>query len=285
MNYYRRWIGSYKKKTAELSLVEHGVYTLLLDHYYATEKPLAAEASRLSRICGAITPEEQRAVQHVADKFFPVATDGLRHNERADEELGIAQATIEKQRSGGIETAEKRWGKDRSTDAEQERSTKAAAHKSTKKSKPKSTDKSSNGAGVRSTDRARIQPTTNNLQPTAVNHHPTSDNRQGEKPSQVSPAAPSASASPPVSDSNGDEKPERLARSSFASDGEIPWWHSPAGIQRQAIEVDVRLEAGEDYADFKARVLAASGPGPWDLEQPPEVFERIESFRASGGFA
>jgi uncharacterized protein YdaU (DUF1376 family) len=37
MNYYERHLGDYAKDTGHLSLLEHGVYTLLLDRYYATE--------------------------------------------------------------------------------------------------------------------------------------------------------------------------------------------------------------------------------------------------------
>ena len=48
MNYYERHIGDYLKDTAHLSLLEHGVYSRLLDVYYTRESPIpAADAERL----------------------------------------------------------------------------------------------------------------------------------------------------------------------------------------------------------------------------------------------
>lgn len=87
MNFYKRYMGDYGRDTAHLSLAEHGAYALLLDHYYSTESALPAELLALYRLCRAFDKLEQRAVQSVADKFFPVGDDGLRHNERADKEI------------------------------------------------------------------------------------------------------------------------------------------------------------------------------------------------------
>ena len=57
--FYKHWMGDYQRDTGDLSLVEHGAFRLLLDHYYATEKPLPPELARLNRIAKAVTPEEQ----------------------------------------------------------------------------------------------------------------------------------------------------------------------------------------------------------------------------------
>jgi len=40
MNYYKRHIGDYSAATRHLSILEHGVYMLLLDLYYTSEAPL-----------------------------------------------------------------------------------------------------------------------------------------------------------------------------------------------------------------------------------------------------
>ena len=37
MNYYQRHIGDYARDTGHLSLLEHGVYMVLLDYHYASE--------------------------------------------------------------------------------------------------------------------------------------------------------------------------------------------------------------------------------------------------------
>lgn len=87
MNFYKRYLGDYARDTAHLSLTEHGVYTVLLDTYYATNGRLPAEREELYRIARAMTPIERKAVEKVADQFFAVNGDGARHNKRADEEL------------------------------------------------------------------------------------------------------------------------------------------------------------------------------------------------------
>lgn len=102
MNYYRRYMGDYAKKTASLSLAEHGAYSLLLDECYSTERPLPGDHESLFRLCRAMTKVEQEAVRRVADRFFPVGADGQRRNPRADEELAIAQPAITAAKTNGV---------------------------------------------------------------------------------------------------------------------------------------------------------------------------------------
>jgi uncharacterized protein YdaU (DUF1376 family) len=111
MNWYPRYPGDYMRDTAHLSLVQHGVYNVLLDHYYATGGPLPDSANDLIRICRAFTPEEQQAVKIIADQFFPINGDGLRHNKRADNELAKSAEKSQKARA----SIEKRWLYERNT--------------------------------------------------------------------------------------------------------------------------------------------------------------------------
>lgn len=101
MNYYERFMGDYGKKTGRLSLIKHGAYALLLDAYYSEEEPLPADYDELFRICRAMDKGEREAVKVVADKFFPVAIDGMRHNERADEEIAKARKRIQASKENG----------------------------------------------------------------------------------------------------------------------------------------------------------------------------------------
>lgn len=74
MNYYKRHIGDYAKKTGHLSPLEHGVYNLILDSYYDREiGPTATDAIRWAR---ARTDEEKAAVQIVLNEFFKLGEDG-----------------------------------------------------------------------------------------------------------------------------------------------------------------------------------------------------------------
>lgn len=101
MNYFELYGGDYLRDTAELTLAEHGAYLKLLIRYYSTEKPLPADLAALHRICAAMDECERAAVDLVADRFFPVADNGLRHKNRCDEEIEKAQARIEAARDNG----------------------------------------------------------------------------------------------------------------------------------------------------------------------------------------
>lgn len=101
MNFYKRFMGDYTRDTAHLSLAEHGAYTLMLDHYYSTEQPLPAEPAALFRICRAFDKAEQKAVMTVADAYFPIGDDGLRHNARADRQMPADLRVIETARANG----------------------------------------------------------------------------------------------------------------------------------------------------------------------------------------
>jgi uncharacterized protein YdaU (DUF1376 family) len=101
MNYYERYCGDYASKTSNLSLQQHGAYTLMLDTYYSTESPLPPDYRDLYRICRAMSKAEQEAVRFVAEKYFPVNGDGMRHNEKADEIIAKALKRIETARKNG----------------------------------------------------------------------------------------------------------------------------------------------------------------------------------------
>lgn len=101
--------GDYLRDTAHLSCTEHGVYFLLLCHYYATGAPLPADIDGLCRICRASSKAEREAVNTVLDKFFAIQPDGL-HNQRADRELVKRAEHHERLSNGARKTNEKRWG-------------------------------------------------------------------------------------------------------------------------------------------------------------------------------
>lgn len=101
MNTYNHHLGDYAKDTKDLSLSEHGAYRLLLDYNYATEQPVPNDLAKLYRITGASTAAEKKAVEAVAEKFFPVNGDGRRHNKRADEELEKYRQRAEHNREVG----------------------------------------------------------------------------------------------------------------------------------------------------------------------------------------
>jgi uncharacterized phage protein (TIGR02220 family) len=101
VNYWERYIGAIRKKTGRLDLTEKGAYDVLLDEYYALEAPLPDDVSELYRIANAHKKHERNAVRKVADLYFPVGPDGLRHNERADYEIARAIKRIEAAKENG----------------------------------------------------------------------------------------------------------------------------------------------------------------------------------------
>lgn len=98
MHYYKRHIGDYAKKAGHLSVLEHGVYTLLLDAYYDREQPpTRAEAVRIAR-CR--TPDEQAALDAVLADFFH-EVDGRYVQDRVEEEFKKAEAQARANQANG----------------------------------------------------------------------------------------------------------------------------------------------------------------------------------------
>ena len=106
MNFWKRWIGDYGRKTGHLTLIQHGAYALLLDAFYASGKPLPTNEPTLFRLLRAIEPAEQVAIRTVLDQFWKITGAGW-VNARALEEIEKAARYSAEQR----QKAEKRWGK------------------------------------------------------------------------------------------------------------------------------------------------------------------------------
>lgn len=111
MNYYRRHIGDYLKATSHLSLLEHGIYTRLLDVYYTREGPIPADQA--ARLVGARGKVEIDALNRVLEEFFDKAAEGWRQG-RCDKEI----AEYSDKSGKAAESARKRWEKEqRNADA------------------------------------------------------------------------------------------------------------------------------------------------------------------------
>jgi uncharacterized protein YdaU (DUF1376 family) len=84
LNYYERHIGDYLKDTAHLSLLEHGIYSRLLDVYYTRETGI--EEGVAARLVGARSKEELSALNVVLGEFFKLV-DGVWKQSRCDREI------------------------------------------------------------------------------------------------------------------------------------------------------------------------------------------------------
>ena len=85
MNFFKLYMGDYQRDTGALSLAEHGAYLMMLQLYYATEKPLpiGADLYKILRVSG---KKERAAVDKVAALFW-IEKDGKLVNTRAVAEL------------------------------------------------------------------------------------------------------------------------------------------------------------------------------------------------------
>lgn len=104
MNYWERWIGDWKRKTAHLTAEAKGIYGELLDHAYATQRPLPLEPEYLYRIAGAVSASERKATDHIVAEFFERGDDGYT-NRRVQEEISKRMNYVKQQQ----DKANRRW--------------------------------------------------------------------------------------------------------------------------------------------------------------------------------
>lgn len=100
MNYFELHIGDYQRKTAHLSLAEHGAYSLMLQVFYATEKPLPENRQLLYRILRVSRAADRKAVDSVCEQFWQRTEKGIT-NKRAELVLAVYHNWLEKQKLNG----------------------------------------------------------------------------------------------------------------------------------------------------------------------------------------
>ena len=104
MFHYAFNVGDYRKDTAHLSLLEHGIYRNLLDSYYMNEGPLEADDTKLMRTHCVRSADEQQAYKNVIADFF-IAEDGYYRHRGCDKVLAAIYEKSDKARK----SAEARW--------------------------------------------------------------------------------------------------------------------------------------------------------------------------------
>lgn len=91
MQWYKHYLADYLQDTADLSLMEHGAYRMLMDAYYQREGPLPSDLRLIYRLVHAHTRHEQGAVGRILGRYF-VLVDQQFTNPRADKEIEQYQA-------------------------------------------------------------------------------------------------------------------------------------------------------------------------------------------------
>lgn len=92
MNHFTLHIADYLRDTQQLSQGQHGALMLLLNWYYAREKPLPNDLTVLCRVASAYSPEEQANLRFVLNYYFTLEADHCWHQKRCDKEISAFQA-------------------------------------------------------------------------------------------------------------------------------------------------------------------------------------------------
>jgi uncharacterized protein YdaU (DUF1376 family) len=100
MHYYPKNIGDYRRDTMNLSLLEHGVYMTLIDHYILNEEPFPLDQLDVCWLIGARSEDEKTAVCLILSKFFIQTDNGYSHK-RCDEEIAHYKLRADTARENG----------------------------------------------------------------------------------------------------------------------------------------------------------------------------------------
>ena len=246
MNWFKLYIGDYQRDTAALSVTEHGAYLLMLQHYYATERPLPT-GKALHRMLRATEKVEREAIDSVAAQFWTQTPAGL-VNPRADAEIAKAGAQAETNRV--IAQAREARRKQAKTSDESSTNRGADERGRPQKSSEKSSKKSGKSPGgvvateagqesqvTDSTGAGHDESSTNRVTNTQPNQTP--DTRHQTKaaahtPSQEEtgpPLRPPVRAACPVEEPPDPEPPPALAPPSLDA------------TQRRCVDIALRLRA------------------------------------------
>jgi len=100
MKWYSKHIGDYQTATAHLTMLEHGAYNMMLDHYYATERQLPKDIEALKHIFRVKSAAETAAIQRILKEFFTASAEGWSHN-KVEQELARSHGISEKRANAG----------------------------------------------------------------------------------------------------------------------------------------------------------------------------------------
>ena len=101
MIYYSHHIGDYRRDTAHLSLLEHGIYRQLLDFYYLNEEPITLDRAKLMRSLCVRTAEEEQALCNVLEDFFKLTDEGYVQG-RCDANIAAYHGKSEKAKQSAL---------------------------------------------------------------------------------------------------------------------------------------------------------------------------------------
>jgi uncharacterized protein YdaU (DUF1376 family) len=101
-------VGDYLAETMHLSTLQHGIYVLLIMHYFK-RGGLPTDERELARIAKVSMPHWHRSAGAVLDLFM-VDPDGTYRHSRIDSERESARVISERRQAAGKMGASSRWG-------------------------------------------------------------------------------------------------------------------------------------------------------------------------------
>lgn len=97
MNYYQRHLGDYASAAGHLTALEHGIYNLLIDWYYANEQPIPdAHAHRIARV-------SREEVAPILSEFFQQVGETWEHK-RIDREIAAYHEKSDKAKASAMQS-------------------------------------------------------------------------------------------------------------------------------------------------------------------------------------
>ena len=102
MLFYTRHLGDYARDTGHLTTYEHGVYNLLLDRFYATEKPFGEREAM--QLCRPMNGRERDRIRRILNDFFILTASGY-VNARAMKEM----EKVHEKQAKAKQSAQTRW--------------------------------------------------------------------------------------------------------------------------------------------------------------------------------
>jgi uncharacterized protein YdaU (DUF1376 family) len=100
--------GDYLKDTGQLTLTEHGAYLRLIGEYWNTGIPITDDKKRIYRAVGAVTAEEQEAINLVLEKYFTLQ-DGAWKHKRIEADLIEHAIQVQRAADKAKAAADARW--------------------------------------------------------------------------------------------------------------------------------------------------------------------------------
>ena len=114
--YIQLYVADYLADTSHLNVKQHGIYLLLIMHYWQTGKPI--DQNKIPFVLSAMDDRDE--ILNILDEFFDKTDDGLWCHRRIEKDLGGVRLKSKKASSAGVASGKARREKinGRSTDVQ-----------------------------------------------------------------------------------------------------------------------------------------------------------------------